>query len=417
MCKAPGRVWKRLCTLVWLIITPFAMTGCYDRQELEQQAFVSVLGVDKAPDGLIDCTFRIALPVNPTGGGGGKGAEPLAGKEPVTIRAHSINEAMVLASGSIERNVTFSHLSLILFGDDLAKQGILKYVQPLIRYREFRRTVPFAVAKTSAKDCIAQFAPMLDTSSARVNDNISVMSNRSGIVPVCRLHEFATAIENPHQDVVAPLYDINKYVTKQAELSDQSTVSYQAGQVERTGGNPVDWMGAAVFRGDKVVDYLTGDDTILLRLLEGGLNNAKLDFTSGDKSDDIGLALHKEHAPRFSVTLSNPLQIGVHVPVDADVVNIASGKDYSGDAERHELEQMLDKKFNAQIETLLHRLLVDDQADVIPVSRYIRGQFSTYQQFDAYPWMQKLKDAKISVTTDLHIRRFGVQDLPLRRNA
>ncbi|GMA61853.1 hypothetical protein [Alicyclobacillus fastidiosus] len=71
VCEVPGRVWKRLCTMVWLVVTPFAMTGCYDRQELEQQAFVSVLGVDKAPDGLIDCTFRIALPVNPTGGGGG----------------------------------------------------------------------------------------------------------------------------------------------------------------------------------------------------------------------------------------------------------------------------------------------------------------------------------------------------------
>ncbi|WP_206916431.1 Ger(x)C family spore germination protein [Alicyclobacillus suci] len=409
-------IWKRIWATACLIITPFAMTGCYDRQELEQQAFVTVLGVDQAPNGLIDCTFRIALPVNPASGGGGGGQEPLAAKEPITIRAHSINEAMVLASGSIERNVTFSHLSLILFGDSLAKQGILKYVQPLIRYREFRRTVPLAVAKSSAKDCISQFAPMLDTSSARVNDNISILANRAGTIPVCRLHEFATAMENPHQDVVAPLYDINKYVTKEAELSDQSKVSYEAGEVERTGGNPVDWMGGAVFRGDKVVDYLNGEDMILLRLLEGGMNNGKIDFTDGGESDDIGLTLHKEHAPRFQVDLSNPVTISVAVPIDADVINIASGKDYSSDQGRQQLEATLDNKFNVRLTALLHRLLVDDKADVIPVSRYIRGQFRTYQQFDAYPWAKKVEDAKIVVQTNLHIRRFGVQTEPLKSN-
>lgn len=146
------------------------------------------------------------------------------------------------------------------------------------------------------------------------------------------------------------------------------------------------------------------------------MNNGKIDFTDGGESDDIGLTLHKEHAPRFKVDLSNPVTISVAVPIDADVINIASGKDYSSDQGRQQLEATLDSKFNARLTALLHRLLVDDEADVIPVSRYIRGQFSTYQQFDAYPWAKKVQDAKIVVRTNLHIRRFGVQTEPLRSN-
>lgn len=397
-----------------LVAAPLGVTGCYDRQELEQQAFVAVLGVDKAPGNLIDCTFRIALPVNPSSGGSTGGQEPLASKAPVTIRAHSIIEAMVIAGGSIERTITFSHLSLILFGSDIAKSGVMEYVQPLTRYREFRRTVPFGVAQGTAKDVIEAFAPMLDTSIARVADGISLVTNRTGIAPECRLHDLIMAMENPHQDVVAPLYGINKYVN--GNMPNDGTLSYQAGDVKRTGGNPVDWMGGAVFHADKVVDTINGEDEIYLRLLEGGMYHAKLNLKDPHQpADDIGVQLHKERAAQYHISMKTPLAVQIQVPIDVDVVNVASGIDYSPDAARHKLEQSLNKQLNERLNTLLHRLVVDDQADVIPISRYIRGKFSTYQEFAQYPWIERLKKADISVQCDVHVRRFGVQLEPLHK--
>src|SRR5579875_3550102 len=110
------KLWNRYAVLLMIAAVPFATTGCFDRQELEQQAFVVKLGLDAAPGGLIDCTFRLAMPVNPAAGGKKGGKEPLAGAVPVTFRAHSINEAMLLANSSIERTISFSHLTNIVFG-------------------------------------------------------------------------------------------------------------------------------------------------------------------------------------------------------------------------------------------------------------------------------------------------------------
>ncbi|WP_441394805.1 Ger(x)C family spore germination protein [Alicyclobacillus acidiphilus] len=394
-----------------LALLPFGTSGCFDRQELEQQAFVSVLGLDKAPGNLLDCTFRIAQPSNPSGGGDKGGMEPLAGKEPVTIRARSISEAMVLASGSIERTITFSHLSLIILGADLAKSGVRQYVEPLTRYREFRRTVPVSVSTTTAKDVIDAFQPMLDTSITRIADGIALVSQRSGIAPMCRIQDLMAGMEQPHENAIAPLYGMNQYVSKQEQqLPDKANVDYQPGGVERLGGNPVDWMGAAVFQSDRVVDTITGEDNIYLRLLQGSVRHAMLNLEDpNNPSQPVGIELHKERPATYRVTLGNPVKIRVLLPLDVDVVGIASGIDYSDRRIRMQFQQDLKKQFDQHAEALLDRLLRKDQSDVVPISRAIRGQFSTYAKFADYPWEDHLKTAEISVDSDIHVRRFGVQ--------
>ncbi|EJY55782.1 germination protein, Ger(x)C family [Alicyclobacillus hesperidum URH17-3-68] len=412
--------WPRLtkwAAVGWICGVPMFVGGCYDRQELEQQAFVSVLGVDAAPGNLIDCTFRIAQPINPSGGGSKGGMEPLAGKEPVTVRARSISEAMVIAGGSIERTVTFSHLSLIVFGSDLAKKGIQPYIEPLTRYREFRRTVPVSVAVGQAKDVIDAFQPMLDTAITRIADGVALVSQRTGVAPVCRIQNLIDGMENPHEDAIAPLYSLNQYV-KGSSLPDKPGLSYEAGTVERLGGNPVDWMGAAVFRGDKLVDTLTGEDCIYLRLLQGGVHHATLNLSDPeDPSRDIGLELHKERPAEYRVSLTNPVKITASVPMDVDVINISSSRNYVDPTARAHLEKELDQQVSTRMQSLLKRLLVADQTDVVPVSKAIRGQFSTYQQFAAFPWEERLQNARINVRADIHVRRFGVQTEPVHQRA
>lgn len=408
---------SRWLTLALVGLMPLATTGCYDRQELEQQAFVSVLGIDKAPGGLIDCTFRIAQPVNPTGASSRSGQQPLAGKEPITVRARSIPEAMMIANGSVERSITFSHLSLIVFGEDLAKEGVEPYIEALTRYREFRRTVPVSVSKGKASESIKAFQPMLDSAVTRIADGVALVSQRTGTAPVCPIQDLIDGMENPHEDAIAPLFAVNQNV-EDGQMPDSPHLSYRAGEVRREGGNPVDWMGAAVFREDRMVDEVTGKDCLYLRLLQGGVHHATLTLQDPEEpSRDIGLELHKERPAEYSVNLSNPMTITAHVPVDADVINISSSRNYADPAARQKLESELDQQLSDRMEKLLKRLLVDDQADVIPVSKAIRSQFMTYPQFAAFPWEERLKTAKIHVDVEIHVRRFGVQLEPIQKKS
>jgi spore germination protein KC len=403
-----------------LAALPFSLSGCYDRQELEQQAFVSEVGFDAAPGGLLDCTFHIALPVNPSGGGGeGKsGSTPLAGKGNITFRAHSINEAMLLANSSIERQMSFSHLGEIFFGESLAKQGILPYLQPLVRFREFRRTVIVVVAKGSAREEMAAISPVLEQSTTRMADSMSEVGDKTGLIPVAHVHELTISVENPHQDIAMPLISINQAVLKDPSGKNGITekgLSYQSGDVRRAGGDPVEWMGAAVFRGEKMVDELSGRQTMDLNLLRGKLRNGKMDFQDPARpKNDLGVTLHRERKPMYTLQLGNPLKIKVEVPVDMDVINISSGADYTSSVMQKKLEQSISQQLSNELQATLTHLMHDDDSDPIPVSNYVRGQFATYQAYANYPWQNQIKTAQITVKATAHIRRYGVQMQPLK---
>jgi len=398
----------------------FATTGCFDREELEQQAFVTALGIDEAPGGLVDCTLRIALPVNNTGGGSGGKKTPLAGSGPVTFRAHGIYEAMLLANSSVERSITFSHLTLIIFGSKLAEHGVLKQVQPLVRFREFRPTVLFAVSKTTARDVIAENTPMLEQSAGRIADSIAAVGKRTGIFPVVHIHDLTRSIENPHEDIAAPLYAVNDVVKGDPQGKEGVTepgVSYQAGDIHRAGGNPVEWSGAAVFRGDKVVGYLTGKEALDLNIMRGSVRTAKLRFQEPQHPGDaLGLSVRRERRPHVHVTVGKTISVLVEVPLDADITDTGSGVDYSMTSKRQQLEKDLDKAYGTELTTVLRKVAQKYNADCLPISQTVRKNFPTHEAFARYPWHQQLANADIRVTVDLHVRRYGVQMQPVSKS-
>ncbi|MCL6548778.1 MAG: Ger(x)C family spore germination protein, partial [Alicyclobacillus sp.] len=398
--------------------------GCFDRQELEEQAFVTSLAIDQAPGGLIDCTMRIALPKNQAtgaggggGGGGGGGQTPMAGTAPFTFRARTVTEAFRIANSSIERTLTLSHLSNLIFGEDLARAGLATQMDSLIRFREFRRTVYVKVSRGPARDILMQDKPVLEPSTDRMGDAVANVSRRSGLIPSSsHLHDLVLALENPHEAPVLPLIAVNPRVQedpKGEQPPGTTAVSYQAGRVTRAGGNPVEWSGAGVFRGDRLVGFLNGDEVTQLRLLNGTLPATKMEFRDPVRPANlVGLWIREEHDPHYTVRLGNPLRIQVHIPLDADLIDVESGVDYTRPALRRKLEHSVAEQVANDARQLMLKLFHQYQADCIPVSRHARRLFATHNAFVRYPWEQRLKQAEVVVTSEVHLRRFGVQRTP-----
>jgi spore germination protein KC len=414
-----GHRWRQAVAALLTCAICACVTGCYDRQELEQQAFVTALGIDKAPGGMIDFTLRFALPQNPAGGGGGGSSAdtPLAGKAPVTYRAHSVTEALLIANSSVERQVSLTHLSNIIFGKSLAQEGLKPTMQALVRYREFRPTILVAVADGTAREVIANQKPMLDKTAGRLADGIALTSQKTGLIPVVYLQDLGRFVEGDPSGGVLPVFSINQKVKDDPKgeqgVKDGQDV-FQPGAVPRAGGDPVEWLGAAVFRKDQLVGILNGRESIQLQFLKGILRNTKIDFNDPlAPGKHIGLSIRKERAPRYAVHFSNPMVIDVDVPLEADLLNIESGVDYTRPENRTKLEQNIQATAEKECTALLTKLYHDFDADVIPISAHVRGDFATDQQFTSYPWEERFHTADVRVHVSLRIRRFGVQLTPL----
>ncbi|OIK08426.1 hypothetical protein BIV60_26385 [Bacillus sp. MUM 116] len=127
-----------ICSLILL-------TSCWNRKELNEMAIVVGMGIDK-----IDGKFMVtAQVVNPGEIAASKGS---SGNSPMVVyqeKGDTLLEAIRRITTVSPRKLYFSHLRLLVFGEDLAKKGIGKTLDFLSRDHEIRTDFYITVAKNT----------------------------------------------------------------------------------------------------------------------------------------------------------------------------------------------------------------------------------------------------------------------------
>ncbi|NLT94509.1 MAG: hypothetical protein GXW85_03070 [Clostridia bacterium] len=143
-----------------VVIIPLLFSGCWDKKEINQIGFAVGLGLDKE-GGDYQITTQMALPALLEGGGGGE--EP-----PVWLvsgKGRTIFEAIRDVNTRSARKPFWGHLNVIVFGEEVAKDGLVPVLDLLSRGKELRRSNYVVVAQGKAKD-ILEAQPKLESINA-----------------------------------------------------------------------------------------------------------------------------------------------------------------------------------------------------------------------------------------------------------
>ncbi|WP_435164817.1 Ger(x)C family spore germination protein [Paenibacillus glycanilyticus] len=144
-----NRVLSVICLAVLLLLT-----GCWDRREINDVAFVLAGGADKEGD-LIRISVLIPLTGNMgnTGGGGGSG-----GQKSFTIKTETgktVSEAVSKLQYRLPRHLFFGHRRVIIIGEELARtEGIETVIDAITRTPEKRLSTFIAVSEGKAIDLL-----------------------------------------------------------------------------------------------------------------------------------------------------------------------------------------------------------------------------------------------------------------------
>lgn len=446
---------RKLLSLLLTIALVLPLTGCYDRVELEGMAFIVSLGLDKGPNNTIDVTARISVPRKlaggPAGGGGGGGGgkeDVISGAKPITVRAHTVPEALNMINTSVERRVSMIHLANFVIGESIAREGVLEYLRPLTRYREFRRTVVIFIVPGNVRESYEANKPLLEQSVTRFTESIDDVGKHTGLIPSKKLHEFLIGIEAKNEDPIAPVIAINKKVKQENQKSDSGVIggstdgggdstdsggsssdsksakdnieeddpSFKPGHVPRSGGNPLEFVGTAIFKRDKLVTYLDGIETRMLLSIRGELMRTQMDFPDPiAKGKYVNVEL--KHARKTSIQVdltSRPVKVKIKEKLEADLNGAQGAVDYTQPDNLHVLEKAISERIKTRQEHLVTRIFHEYQADPFTIFKRARAQFTTYQDLQKFDFRDVLKDAEVEVNADLKIRRVGVQLSPIQ---
>lgn len=222
--------------LIILIPLLIVLNGCWDHRELNTLAIVSCLGIDKAEEpSKIQITAQIIKPGEMKAGEGGGGKKPYWN---ITTTGETVSDTIREFTHESNRKLYLPHNEALIFSQDIAKEGVKKYVDFFVREPESRELAKVLVSKGKANEILD-----LETELEKIpGRNISQLVDESvatSEASAVNMQEFSTRLMSK---TTAP-------VASMIEVSDQGK-----GKIARLSGT-------AVFKTDKLIGYLNKAET------------------------------------------------------------------------------------------------------------------------------------------------------------
>ena len=411
-----------------LLLLALALNGCWDRHELEGLAFIQALGLDLGPGGKgVTITTLIAIPSKLKGGGGepGGGGGEDTGVFLLSEQAPTGFEGFNLMNTTLNREVSLLQNSILIFGEDLARQGVRKWIDTLVRYRVMRRTLNIFICQGKPVD-VMKVRPKLEPNPGQYFRDFSRITRFSGMFPMITLNDFMDRYEAKAQENYLPLLgrfhsqDPDEYQEQSGGQDQESGKGQKVGGGGQSGpskkppeAKDVRFLGTAIFKRDKVIGSFDIYETQILQILTHNFHEALLSIGDPFKKDyQITYRLITSTYPKIQYQHKNNQDLfHVKVKMEAELISIQSGIDYT----EPKKEASLGKRIARELEERTIRAIKKAQqynSDVFGFGIKVRNTMLTGADWDRYNWPDKFKDAKVDVKVKVEIRRVGVQFRP-----
>lgn len=402
---------------VWIImVLVFPMiTGCWDKVELEEQGFASIIGVDQSKQGQHRYTFSIINPLantSPSGGGGGSNKPP---SKVITVQANGLVPAINVANAMTSKDVNVSHAHILLISDKLAKHEDLRpLLVEMTRFRQFREDIMVFIVDGSAQRYMQVFKPVMEVYGYKYFDlNIRSAERMSAQIPVINLKEVLTRMSSIAEEAVIPTTSIKPTPFPHANTQKQGRISsetnHEAKNLPRQSTANEVFIGAAVFRKGQMVGEITGQEARIYRLLRGHWKQFSFSMPDPRKPGiPITATFRKKKDPEIKVLSVYPPKVEIMVTVTAVIDGIPSGINYVTDVSlRRELEKSTQIYTTKLMNDFIKKTQSKYDSDAMGIGERMRRRFWTWQSWQDYDWPTKYQKADIRAKIDVDFQFSG----------
>jgi len=397
---------------LFLIATIFlGLYGCSDAAEPDSLGYVVAIGIDKSenPKAKYDITLQFANPVTISGGAseeGGKGGQESI--KNITVTAPSIYSAVNIANHVVSKIFTLSHTKVVVFSEDVARDGIEDILETIGRSSDIRPNTYFTVSKCSAKELLEAVNPETEVNPTRYYTMLFENSS-SGFIPQSKSQDFYFFAGSDEKNTVLPLSSINE--KKGTYNFSDSGYQYKledfsAGEIPSEKAE-VQVMGMAVFEKDKFIGEMGDIETEIYNLLTGQYKSSYVTYYFSYAPDDPITVLQQQNKkPKITIdTKSDIPKISLNVYVEADF--LSSTPEMAVEEHLDKFTDEASQDLKREIENFLSKTQTMN-ADVVGFGSFAKRNFLDVKSFNAYKWKEKYPLSQIDVNVDFEVRRTGL---------
>ncbi|MCQ6277209.1 Ger(x)C family spore germination protein [Bacillus sp. V3B] len=396
---------KIVCKLLLFLVILGSLTGCWDREELEDNAYVIALGIDRSKqEGKIKVTMLIANPeVGTVQGGGGSRESP---RTVVTFDANDFLTAKGTANSIVSRDISYDLLKTFVISEEFAKDpNFLSTIYDASKDREIRHDSYLAVSKEKASDYLLNNKPKMETRPHKFFQFMIDHSIENGFVPDSTLFRFLKTVERGTDLFLAMYTSAEKEKNPEIKGEDE----YLAGQLHASGElNDTQFIGSAVFKNGVMIDKLTGQETRIVNILDNTtdideiLVNIPDPFS--DKQQQLAVRILKTENTKVKMNVKGEKpKITITIPLKIQVMTNPSMVNFSTKKNQQILKKQIIKDTKSLSEELLRKSQTELKGSPYPLSTYARKYFGTIQEYEKFNWVKSFPEADIIVQPEIEI--------------
>lgn len=379
------------------------LTGCAGKRELNELAIVMAVGIDKGEDGNVRVTAQIPRPSDARGQTGAPSGQTGDAVWSVSAEGKTIFEAIRNLGRFSPRRIFWAHNFIIVINEEFAKAGIQDVIDFFTRNPELRMNTWVAVTPDKAIEVVTTITG-LEVIPGEAVDKLFRYSAITSQAP-------RTTMRNLYSSYLSHGTDP---VLTRIKLVEKGVSNKEPGKMKV---KQVELAGAGVFKKDKLIGVLEGDEVRGLMPFIDRLESVILSVSCPkDESENVSLELRHQNfkvtpgyeggKPKFQVKLDSYSSIA-----EADCPISLKDKEQVDDMEK-ELEELL---YN-DIKKIVDKVQNEYKADILRLGEEFNNKYpSEWKQLRAN-WSESLQDAKVDIVVDAKIKNSVLLYNPTKSN-
>ena len=382
------------------LVNLYAFSASYTYDNIDNLAYVVAIGIDASTSNNLKVSFQFT-DTSAYSNEGNSGSDSSIIN---TVEAQSFESSVNLLNSYIGKNINLAHCKVIIFSEEIAKDGLSDYIYSLINNSQIRPSTNIVISKCEAKYYLENSVSKSEKLIAKYYDVFPNSSDYTGYISNVTLGDFFNQISDKTRNPVAILGGVN---TKNSDIipGDEDASSILANNSSIIGERGTENLGLAVFKDDKLVGELTALESLCHSIIDNEANTFLLSIPDPNDSKntiDISASEYKKTAIDVDISNGSPY-ITVNVYLNAKILSINTGTNYLEESYLAEVSNTANSYLASHMSDYLYKTSTNFKSCIDNFDKFAVTHFLTNRDWEAYDWGSSYTDSFFDVNVHTNV--------------
>lgn len=373
-----------------LIVNLYAFSASYTYDNIDNLTYVIAIGIDTSQSN----NLRVSFQFTDTSAYSSESQSGTNSTIINTVEAQSIESSVNLLNSYIGKNINLAHCKVIVFSEEIAKNGLSNFIYSLINNSQIRPTSNIVISKCEAKYYLENSISKSEKVITKYYEVFPNSSDYTGYISNVTLGEFFNHLTDKTRNPVAILGGVN---TKSSDItpSNEDASNILANNSTIVGERSTENVGLAVFKGDKLVGELTALESLCHSIIGNEANTFLISIPNprnAKNTIDLSASEYKKTAIEVDVSNGSP-HITINIYLNAEILSIDTGTNYLEESYLDEVSNATNNYLSSRISDYLYKTSTNYKSCIDDFDKYAVTHFLTNSDWEAYDWISSYADA------------------------